>query len=67
MLIFEFHCAQCSVESEILLRSNIWQSYAESPSFGSSKLDTNLSVFASTSIDHVIPSSEHPTMFGHAQ
>jgi hypothetical protein len=65
--VFEFHCAQCSIESEVLLRSNNWQGYAESLSFGPSKLDKNLSVFATTSIDHVIPCSEHPTMFGHAQ
>jgi hypothetical protein len=65
--VFEFHCAQCSIESEVLLRSNNWQGYAESPSFGSPKLDENLSVFATTTSDHLISSYEYPRMFGHAQ
>jgi len=46
MPIYEFHCAQCEHDSEILVRSSDWQGTA-CPHCGSKKLAKKFSVFAS--------------------
>jgi putative FmdB family regulatory protein len=46
MPIYEFHCAQCERDSEILVRSADWRG-AKCPHCGSSRLDKKLSTFAS--------------------
>jgi len=47
MPIYEFHCAACDRDSEILVRSSRWKG-AKCPHCGSTKLDKKLSVFASS-------------------
>lgn len=47
MPIYEFHCAKCEKDSEILVRSSKWQG-AKCPHCGSSRLEKKLSVFASS-------------------
>jgi len=46
MPIYEFHCAQCERDSEILVRSAEWHG-TKCPHCGSSRLDKKLSTFAS--------------------
>ncbi len=46
MPIYEFHCAQCERDSEILVRSTDWKN-AECPHCGSKKLSKKFSTFAS--------------------
>lgn len=46
MPIYEFHCAKCEKDSEILVRSSSWKG-AKCPHCGSSRLSKRLSVFAS--------------------
>jgi putative FmdB family regulatory protein len=48
MPIYEFHCAKCGRESEVLVRSTDWAG-TKCPRCGSSKLEKKLSVFASGS------------------
>lgn len=48
MPLYEFHCAKCGKDSEILVRSTDWKG-TECPSCGSTKLAKKFSVFASTS------------------
>jgi putative FmdB family regulatory protein len=45
MPIYEFHCAECERDSEILVRSSNW-SGAKCPHCGSVKLDKKFSTFA---------------------
>ena len=46
MPIYEFHCAKCERDSELLVRSSRWQG-TPCPHCGSTKLEKRLSVFAS--------------------
>jgi len=46
MPIYEFHCAKCERDSEILVRSTDWKN-AECPHCGSKKLSKKFSTFAS--------------------
>jgi len=46
MPIYEFHCEQCTRDSEILVRSSDWKG-TECPHCGSKKLSKKFSVFAS--------------------
>ena len=50
MPIYEFHCAKCETDSEILVRSSDWQG-TKCPHCGSTKLAKKFSVFASASAD----------------
>jgi len=45
MPIYEFHCAQCGRDSEILVRSADWKN-SECPHCGSKKLSKKFSTFA---------------------
>jgi putative FmdB family regulatory protein len=47
MPIYEFHCAACEKDSEILVRSTHWEG-SKCPHCGSTKLAKKLSVFASS-------------------
>ncbi len=47
MPIYEFHCAACKKDSEILVRSTRWKGTA-CPHCGSKDLSKKLSVFASS-------------------
>jgi putative FmdB family regulatory protein len=47
MPIYEFHCAACEHDSEILVRSSDWRGTA-CPQCGSKKLTKKFSVFAAT-------------------
>jgi putative FmdB family regulatory protein len=47
MPIYEFHCAQCEKDSEVLVRSSNWQG-TKCPHCGSMKLAKKFSVFASS-------------------
>ena len=47
MPIYEFHCAECEHDSEILVRSSDWRGTA-CPHCGSKKLAKKFSVFAAT-------------------
>lgn len=46
MPIYEFHCAQCEKDSEVLVRSTHWEGTA-CPHCGSKRLTKKFSVFAS--------------------
>jgi putative FmdB family regulatory protein len=48
MPIYEFHCAKCERDSEILVRSSDWQG-TKCPHCGSAKLEKKFSTFASSS------------------
>ena len=47
MPIYEFHCAKCGKDSEVLVRSSDWKG-TPCPHCGASKLQKKLSVFASS-------------------
>ena len=47
MPIYEFHCAKCDRDSEILVRTTDWEG-TECPHCGSTSLQKKLSVFASS-------------------
>jgi putative FmdB family regulatory protein len=47
MPIYEFHCSECSKDSEMLVRSSKWKG-TKCPHCGSTKLAKKLSVFASS-------------------
>lgn len=47
MPIYEFHCADCEKDSEILVRSTDWKG-TTCPRCGSKKLSKKFSVFAAT-------------------
>ena len=47
MPIYEFHCAECARDSEILVRSTDWKG-TPCPHCGSKRLSKKLSVFASS-------------------
>lgn len=47
MPIYEFHCAACETDSEILVRSSDWKG-TRCPHCGSTRLDKKFSVFASS-------------------
>lgn len=47
MPIYEFHCAACEADSEILVRSSDWKG-TQCPKCGSTRLQKKLSVFASS-------------------
>jgi len=47
MPIYEFHCAKCGEDSEVLVRSSNWEG-TPCPHCGSKKLSKKLSVFASS-------------------
>jgi len=46
MPIYEFHCAKCEKDSELLVRSSNWEG-TKCPHCGSAKLAKKFSVFAS--------------------
>jgi putative FmdB family regulatory protein len=46
MPLYEFHCAKCGKDSEVLVRSAAWEGTL-CPHCGSKKLSKKLSVFAS--------------------
>lgn len=48
MPIYEFHCADCNRDSEVLVRSTKWEG-TPCPHCGSTRLAKKLSVFASSS------------------
>ena len=48
MPIYEFHCAKCGEDSEVLVRSRDWEG-TPCPHCGSKKLSKKFSVFASNS------------------
>lgn len=48
MPLYEFHCAQCGRDSEVLVRSTEWAG-TPCPHCGSTQLEKKLSTFASTS------------------
>ena len=50
MPIYEFHCAKCEKDSEVLVRSSDWKG-TKCPHCGSVALTKKLSVFASASAD----------------
>ncbi len=50
MPIYEFHCAKCEKDSEVLVRSSDWTG-TKCPHCGSEKLTKKLSVFASATTD----------------
>ena len=47
MPIYEFHCAKCEKDSEVLVRSSNWEG-TKCPHCGSTKLAKKFSVFASS-------------------
>jgi putative FmdB family regulatory protein len=47
MPIYEFHCAKCDKDSEVLVRSSNWEG-TQCPHCGSTKLAKKFSVFASS-------------------
>jgi putative FmdB family regulatory protein len=47
MPIYEFHCAHCEQDSEILVRSSRWKG-TKCPHCGSARLSKKLSVFAAS-------------------
>ncbi|MHB8522972.1 MAG: FmdB family zinc ribbon protein [Limisphaerales bacterium] len=47
MPIYEFHCAACGKDSEVLVRSTRWEG-TPCPHCGSARLAKKLSVFASS-------------------
>lgn len=47
MPIYEFHCAKCGEDSEVLIRSSNWEG-TPCPHCGSKRLAKKLSVFASS-------------------
>ena len=55
MPIYEFHCEQCTHDSEILVRSSDWKG-AECPHCGSKKLSKKFSIFASANAGGSEPS-----------
>jgi putative FmdB family regulatory protein len=57
MPIYEFHCAACEKESEILVRSSDWKG-TKCPHCGSNKLSKKFSVFASAGGGIDAPSCE---------
>jgi putative FmdB family regulatory protein len=62
MPIYEFHCAKCEKDSEILVRSSKWRG-TKCPHCGSTKLSKKLSVFASSpgaSSDIALPPCGNP-------
>jgi putative FmdB family regulatory protein len=54
MPIYEFHCAKCGEDSEVLVRTSNWEG-TPCPHCGSKKLSKKLSVFASS-----VPASGDP-------
>ncbi|MHB1309100.1 MAG: FmdB family zinc ribbon protein [Limisphaerales bacterium] len=50
MPIYEFHCADCRRDSEVLVRSTRWEG-TPCPHCGSTQLEKKLSVFASNVAD----------------
>ncbi len=50
MPIYEFHCAKCEKDSEVLVRSSDWKG-TKCPHCGSEALTKKLSVFASGGSD----------------
>lgn len=46
MPIYEFHCASCEQDSEVLVRSTDWRG-TKCPHCGSNRLDKKFSTFAS--------------------
>ncbi|HEU5070088.1 MAG TPA: zinc ribbon domain-containing protein [Verrucomicrobiae bacterium] len=56
MPIYEFHCAKCEHDSEILVRSSDWQG-TKCPHCGSTKLEKKFSTFASSSAGASEPSA----------
>jgi putative FmdB family regulatory protein len=50
MPIYEFHCAACEHDSEILVRSSDWRG-TTCPHCGSNKLSKKFSVFAASGSD----------------
>jgi putative FmdB family regulatory protein len=57
MPIYEFHCAKCEQDSEILLRSSDW-SGAKCPHCGSKKLAKKFSSFAAAGTEKPSPGAK---------
>jgi putative FmdB family regulatory protein len=64
MPIFEFHCGECSKDSEVLVRTSEWLGQADCPHCGSFNLEKKLSVFATSSGESSITGSEIPSCSG---
>lgn len=45
MPIYEFHCAKCDTDSEVLVRSSDWKG-TQCPNCGSTRLEKKFSTFA---------------------
>jgi putative FmdB family regulatory protein len=54
MPIYEFHCAQCERDSEVLVRSAEWRG-TKCPHCGSTRLDKKFSTFAAAGGNHDAP------------
>ena len=63
MPIYEFHCAKCDKDSELLVRSSNWEG-TKCPHCGSAKLSKKFSVFASSNAGG--GESEAPSCSGNA-
>ena len=65
MPIYEFHCADCDRDSEVLVRSSDWEG-TPCPHCGSKKLSKQLSVFAAAgeSADELPPCTGNPSGCG---
>ena len=61
MPIYEFHCAQCERDSEILVRSAEWRG-TKCPHCGSTRLDKKLSTFASAGAGNDTNASKNPSV-----
>ena len=57
MPIYEFHCAACERDSEILVRSAEWRG-SKCPHCGSSQLDKKFSTFASAGAEKSSPAKQ---------
>jgi putative FmdB family regulatory protein len=57
MPIYEFHCAQCDHDSEILVRSSDWKG-TKCPHCGSAKISKKFSTFASAGGSSTVPASK---------
>jgi putative FmdB family regulatory protein len=53
MPIYEFHCAACERDSEVLVRTTHWEG-TRCPHCGSTRLRKKLSVFASSGGDSTV-------------
>jgi putative FmdB family regulatory protein len=57
MPIYEFHCAECEQDSELLVRSADWRG-TKCPHCGSTRLDKKFSTFAAAAGGHDSPACD---------